>query len=133
MARTNIPVDEMGSSDFKKNGAVVKMVTMSANFVKTSAVDSRSMEAEFKMSGNGGKYLIILDGTNDNGAENIEVCFKKGGIFGNEDVKIFVQPLYGYVAVVDASRLKNVSGENSGKVIISSTSSSLGIRVLKMP
>ena len=87
--------------------------------------------AEIDYSGRDDKMLILLMNATDS---TVTVTVKAGnGIQGVCDLKIELAGASSKVLALESGRLKNVSGPDKGKVILTASAAGAGAMAIKMP
>lgn len=125
MARTALTVQAL--TEFNKFATALDLTAI------TAAVDATSFEAEFTMSGQDTKYLILINNAHASAAKDVTI--KAGnGLQGVADVKLtdLGAGKLTYI-VLESGRFKNVSGADKGKVIILGESADIKVGVFKLP
>lgn len=123
MARVNIPVQVLIDRNVFANAADFASMT--------TAIDAAD-GAEFVMSERDDKYLVLVHNA---GASEQAVTIKHGnGIQGVCDVELEALGAGKYTFVaLDSGRVKHVSGEHKGKVLIAGGSADVKIAVFQLP
>lgn len=100
----------------------------------TDALDATD-GAKFAMSERDDKYLVLIYNSNSTAnAAAITTTIKGGnGLQGGNDITVsLANGKYSFVAL-DSGRFKNVSGDDKGKVVITSGNAYIEVAVFKLP